>query len=286
MVGYAAQRGLIPVSIAAIERAIELNGVAVDANLRALAWGRVQAVDPDRVARVAGAAMPPRHDEKPVRTLDEIIEHRARLLTDYQNAAYAQRYRDLVATAAKAESDRGKGLTGFAEAVAVNAAKLMAYKDEYEVARLYTSGAFQERLAAQFEGDLQPRVHLAPPLISRPDPITGEPRKRVFGPWMFTAFKYLARLKGLRGGPLDVFGRSEERRAERRLVEEYFAAVTEISRTLAPENHALAVALAALPQKIRGFGPVKMRAIEAADRERAALMETFRSPEAPATAAE
>ena len=286
MVGYAAQRGLIPVSIDAIERAIELNGVAVEANIRALSWGRVHAVDPDRVERIAAAAMPPRRDAKPARTLDEIIERRVELLTAYQNSAYARRYRDLVAVAARAEADKGKGLTGFAEAVAINASKLMACKDEYEVARLYTDGAFRERLEAQFEGDLRPRVYLAPPLLARPDPTTGEPRKRAFGPWVFTLFKILARLKGLRGGPLDVFALSAERRAERRLIEDYFATVRETAEVLSPETHALAVALARLPEKIRGFGPVKMRSIEAAEHERAALLAALRAPETPATAAE
>ena len=286
MVGHAAQRGLIPVSIEAIERAIELNGVAVESNLRALAWGRVHAVDPDRVERIASAAMTPRRDVKPTRTLDQIIEHRVELLSAYQNSAYARRYRDLVAVAARAEADNGKGLTGFTEAVAVNAAKLMTYKDEYEVARLYTDGAFRERLQAQFEGDLRPRVYLAPPLLARADPITGEPRKRAFGPWVFTAFKVLARLKGVRGGPLDVFARSAERRAERRMIEDYFAMIGEIAKALNSETHALAVELASLPRKIRGFGPVKMRSIEAADRERAALMDLLRAPETPATAAE
>ncbi len=286
MVGYAAQRGLIPVSIEAIERAIELNGVAVEANTRALAWGRAHAVDPDRVERIAAAAMPARRDAKPERSLDEIIEHRAELLTAYQNSAYARRYRDLVALAARAEADKGKGLTGFAEAVAVNAAKLMAYKDEYEVARLYTDAAFRERLEAQFEGDLRPRVYLAPPLLARPDPTTGEPKKRAFGPWVFTLFKVLARLKGLRGGPLDVFAHTAERRAERRLIEDYFATVQETAEALNPEKHALAVGLARLPEKIRGFGPVKMRSIETAEREREALMAALRAPDVPATAAE
>ncbi len=286
MVGYAAQRGLIPVSVAAIERAVELNGVAVEANKRALAWGRAQAVDPDRVERIAAPALVPRRDARPERSLDEIIERRVELLTAYQGPAYARRYRDLVGVAERAEAERGKGLTGWAEAVAVNAARLMAYKDEYEVARLYTDGAFRARLEAQFEGDLSPRVHLAPPLLSRPDPATGEPRKRAFGPWVFTLFKVLARFKGVRGGPLDVFARTAERRAERRLIEDYFDTVHEIAETLSPETHAFAVQLARLPEKIRGFGPVKMRSIEAAERERTALQSTLRSPETPASAAE
>ena len=194
--------------------------------------------------------------------------------------------RDLVNLAARAEADKGKGLIGFAEAVAVNAAKLMAYKDEYEVARLYTDKAFHKSLEAQIEGDLRPRIYLAPPLLARPDPTTGEPRKRAFGPWVFTLFKYLARLKGLRGGPLDVFARSAERRAERRLVKEYFDTVREIVEALSPETHALTIELARLPEQIRGFGLVKMRSIEAADHERAALLVALRAPEIPATAVE
>ncbi len=154
------------------------------------------------------------------------------------------------------------------------------------MARLYTDGTFHERLESRFEGDLQPRVHLAPPLLSRPDPLTGEPRKRAFGPWVFTLFKVLARFKGLRGGPLDVFARTDERRAERRLIEDYFTTIHEIAGLLNPETHALAVELARLPEKIRGFGPVKMRSIETAERERASLLAALRAPETPATAAE
>ena len=284
MVGYAVQRGLIPVSLAAIGQAIALNGVAVEANMQALGWGRVCASDPGAVQAVvdrAGLAAP----EKIPETLEEILAHRTAHLGAYQNAAYAARYRDLVARVRRAEQAVLPGTTALAEAVARYAAKLMAYKDEYEVARLFAEPAFRARLEAQFEGDFKLSFHLAPPLLSRPDPITGEPAKRAFGPWMMVAYRLLARMKGLRGGPLDVFGRSAERRLERKLIADYFALIEDILARLSPANHALAVDLAAVPEHIRGYGPVKARHVEAAKKREAQLLEAFGNPPPPAAAA-
>jgi indolepyruvate ferredoxin oxidoreductase len=172
--------------------------------------------------------------------------------------------------------------TALTEAVAKNLFKLMAYKDEYEVARLYTNGHFARQVAAAFEGDnLRYEFHLAPPLLARKDPATGVPRKMSFGPWMLTAFSVLARLRGLRGTPLDVFGYTRERKTERQLIRDYEALLGEIIANLGPQNHAIAIGLAPIPQKIRGFGHVKARHLEAAKKEEADLLARFRSPTPP-----
>jgi indolepyruvate ferredoxin oxidoreductase len=284
MLGYAFQRGLIPLGLAAIERAIELNGVAVEANKRTFAWGRLAAHD---CAAVEAAARPVMHDEAPApQTLPELIERRTAFLTQYQDATYAQRYRDFVALIESAEKSRGRGLTGLTEAAARNLFKLMAYKDEYEVARLYTDGAFRQKLEQQFEGDFTLEFHLAPPLFAPRDPTTGELQKRGYGPWVFRAFRLLARLRRLRGTAFDVFGRTAERRMERRLIADYEAVLREIAAALSPANHALALEIARIPEGIRGFGHVKDRKLRAAKTREASLLATFRSPSASATAAE
>jgi indolepyruvate ferredoxin oxidoreductase len=284
MLGYAFQQGLVPLSLAAIERAIELNGVAVDAGKRSFGWGRLAAHDRATVAAAARPAL--REDAPPPESVSGLIERRAAFLTAYQDATYAQRYRDLVAQAEQAEKTRARGRTGFAEAVARGFFKLMAYKDEYEVARLYTSGPFLERVRQQFDGDFTLEFHLAPPLLSRPDPYTGTPKKIGFGPWMFRAFKLLARLKRLRGTPFDIFGRTAERRTERQLIGDYEALIREIAAALGADNHALAVAIAEIPQQIRGFGHVKLRNLKAAREREASLLAAFRNPAPAVTAAE
>ncbi len=284
MLGYAFQKGLVPLSLAAIERAIELNGVAVDANKRTFAWGRLAAHDR---ARVEALVRPALHEEAPAAPgLADLVERRARFLADYQDAAYARRYRDAVASIEAAEKARGRGLSGLAEAVARNLFKLMAYKDEYEVARLYTDGAFLRQLQQQFEGDFRLEFHLAPPLFARRDPATGELLKRGYGPWVFAAFRLLARLKRLRGTPFDMFGRTAERKHERRLIADYQAVIAELAAALTPDNHALAVEIARVPERIRGYGHVKERNLAAAKAREAALLAAFRSPASRATAAE
>jgi indolepyruvate ferredoxin oxidoreductase len=177
-------------------------------------------------------------------------------------------------------------MTGFADAVARYAYKLMAYKDEYEVARLYTNGDFRTALEEQFEGDYRLVFHLAPPLLARRDPKTGELQKRAFGPWVFTAFKILATLKRLRGTPLDIFGYSAERRTERRLIAEYEAMVEELCGALSPANHGVATELARLPEQIRGYGHVKEKHLKAAKAREAELRAAFRNPAAAPRAAE
>ncbi|HEX6959178.1 MAG TPA: indolepyruvate ferredoxin oxidoreductase family protein [Ferrovibrio sp.] len=287
MLGYAVQRGLIPVSLEALLKAIELNGTAIDANIRALNWGRLYAQDAKAVEEIVRPTVVAMEPKSFAQGVDELLADRAARLVAYQNRAYAERYKTLVETARQAEAAKAKGMTGFAEAVARYAYKLMAYKDEYEVARLYTDGNFLKKLNAQFEGDFSLTFHLAPPIIAHPDPETGVAEKREFGPWVFRAFKLLAKMKGLRGTVFDIFGRTEERRLERKLIEEYFSLIEELSAKLTSENHALAVQLARIPDEIRGFGHIKMRNIKAAQAKRDKLLAAFRAPSSPlATAAE
>ncbi len=285
MLGYAYQQGLVPLALEAIERAIELNGVAVESNKRTFAWGRLAAHDRDKVEALARPAMT--HAERQAEpTLADIITRRVEFLTRYQSARYARRYRRRIAAVEEAEKARAPGKGGLAEAAAHNLFKLMAYKDEYEVARLYTDGNFLSNLHQQFEGDFRLEFHLAPPLFARHDPATGELRKRAYGPWVFGAFKFLARLRRLRGTSLDVFGHTEERKTERRLIREYEATLKEIAAALTPDNHPFAIELARVPEQIRGFGHIKQRNLAKATERGAALLETFRNPPAVAMAAE
>ena len=286
VLGHAVQRGLVPVSLGALERAIGLNGVAVEANMRALGWGRRAAYEPGAVERAATEANPATPREPPATTLDDIIAKRTAFLTAYQDRAYAERYLGLVRRIAAVERDKVPGTTKLAEAVARYYFKHLAYKDEYEVARLYTEGVFLEKLGAMFEGDYKLRFHLAPPILGRRDPDTGVPQKREFGPWMLTVFRLLARLKRLRGTPFDIFGMSADRKLERRLIGEYEARISELIAGLGPENHALAVELASIPEQIRGFGHVKARHLKAAREREAELLAAFRRPAPRADAAE
>jgi indolepyruvate ferredoxin oxidoreductase len=280
LLGYAYQRGLVPVSAQAIERAIELNGATVEANQQAFLWGRRAAHDLARVERdLASAEIVPIERARP-RTLDELIDRRVALLTEYQDAAYAERYRRLVERVRAAEHPLGS--TKLAEAVARNYAKLLAYKDEYEVARLYSRPDFRQGLAAAFEGTYALRFHFAPPLLARRDPATGRPRKIAFGGWMGSVLGWLARLRFLRGTALDPFGRSAERRTERQLIADYEATIDELLRDLRAERHAAAVEIASLPEDIRGFGPVKTESIVKAKAREAELRARYRAPAARA----
>ncbi|MEP6679228.1 MAG: indolepyruvate ferredoxin oxidoreductase family protein, partial [Betaproteobacteria bacterium] len=281
MVGYAYQRGLIPVGEASIQKAIELNGASVESNRQSFYWGRLAAVDP---ARVAAAALPPADKPESQRlseTLDEVIDRRVAFLTEYQDAAYAQRYADRVAGVRKVEGARQPGSTDLTEAVARYYFKLLAIKDEYEVARLYAETDFVQRVASQFEGDYKMRFHLAPPTLNKPDGKTGEARKSTYGPWMMSAFRMLAKMRRYRGGALDVFGRSAERRMERALVADYEKLIGEIAEKLTPQNLELAVELASVPEYIRGYGHVKDRHVKDAKAREAALLARFRAPAAP-----
>jgi indolepyruvate ferredoxin oxidoreductase len=282
MLGFAWQQGLVPVSAEALDRAIELNGVAVDFNRQAFLWGRRTAVDPEAVARIAEPVVPLRLREHAHATsLEDIVARRIRFLTGYQNEAYARRYKDMVVRVQRAETERARGATGLAETVARYYFKLLAYKDEYEVARLYTDGAFLKAVRDQFDGDYTLKFHLAPPLFAKRDPETGELKKQQFGAWMLKAFGVLASLKGLRGTAFDPFGYTAERRTERRLIADYEAVIAELQAGLNRENHALAVAVAAIPEHIRGFGHVKDAHLARAKEEEAALLRAFRDPSAP-----
>ena len=284
MLGYAWQKGHVPVSEAAILRAIELNGVAVEANKEALLWGRRAAHDLDAVRRIARPEA--RKGPDVAATLDEAVERRVRFLEDYEGGALARRYRELVERVQRAEAKAAPGRDALTAAVAQAYFKLLAYKDEYEVARLYAESDFLKRLHRSFEGDFKLKFHLAPPILAKPDPDTGEPRKREFGPWMLTGFRLLAKLRFLRATPFDPFGYSAERKTERRLIAEYETVIDELLAGLTPENYELAVEIAALPQQIRGFGHIKLRNLETAKARESQLLAAFRSPAPQATAAE
>ncbi|HET7671282.1 MAG TPA: indolepyruvate ferredoxin oxidoreductase family protein, partial [Burkholderiales bacterium] len=281
MLGYAYQKGWVPLTAASLERAIELNGVAVDFNKQSFAWGRHAAADLARVERLAKPAEVVALGDHISRTLDEVIERRVQLLTAYQDAGYAQKYKQLVERVRQRET----GSTKLTEAVARNYAKLMAYKDEYEVARLHADGAMEQKIAGMFEGDYRLVFHLSPPLLARIDPTTGEPRKMRFGGWMLPVFRILKGLKGLRGTAFDVFGYTEERRTERALIAEYEATVERLLKGLTPANHALAVQIAALPDEIRGYGHIKARNLAAARKKQAELLARFDGTEPERAAA-
>ena len=279
MVGYAYQLGAIPLSAAAIDQAIALNGEAVAMNRSAFHWGRRAAVDRASVEQLAKPATAIASDARRLsESFEETVERRVKFLTAYQNAAYAARYRALVGKVKAVEAARAPGHCELTETVARYLFKLMAYKDEYEVARLYTDGAFLKQVETEFDGDnLRFEFHLAPPLLARRDKTTGLPRKMSFGPWILPVFRLLAKFKSLRGTPFDPFGRSLERRTERKLIGDYEAMLDEVLAGLTPDNHHIAVGLAAIPEKIRGFGHVKQQHLTAAKADEAALLEQFRA---------
>ena len=255
LLGYAVQRGHVPVGVDAIERAIELNGVAVRMNLDAFRWGRVAAGDQDAIRNIVDPE--PVATDEPQESLDQLIERRVQFLTAYQNRSWAERYRETVAKVRTIEAARVPGEEALAGAVARYLFKLMAYKDEYEVARLYTDGTFRRRIKETFTGRPRLTFHLAPPLFAPRDPATGNLRKLRFGSWMLPVFRVLARLRFLRGTPFDPFGWTRERRSERAEILRYEQGLQTIGERLSPSNHATAVALASVPEHVRGFGHVK-----------------------------
>ncbi|WP_295526508.1 indolepyruvate ferredoxin oxidoreductase family protein [uncultured Pseudacidovorax sp.] len=274
MLGYAWQKGWIPLAHESLMRAIELNNVAIEANKAAFEWGRQAA---HRPAEMAQRLNPGQVIEfKKRETLASLVARRVDFLTDYQNATYAEDYRAFVERVREAEAPLGK--TALAETVARQLFKLMAYKDEYEVARLHTQTGFRERIDQMFEGDYTVHYHLAPPAIAKRN-AKGELVKQRFGPWMHRAFGVLARLKGLRGTAFDPFGRTEERRTERALIGEYRAAIEEVLQGLDVERHALALEIAALPDGIRGYGHVKERNLAAVRTRWQALVARWRTGE-------
>ena len=274
ILGYAYQKGWLPLSGNSLERAIELNGVAVEFNKKSFLWGRRAAADQEKVKRVATPAEVIPIAQHFSRNLDELVERRTKFLTDYQNEAYAFRYTKLVDRVRKLEQEK-TGSSKLAEAVARYYAKLLAYKDEYEVARLHANGEFEKKIAGMFEGDYKTYYYLAPPLLAKTDPLTGEPRKLRFGPWVLPVFKVLKNFKFLRGTALDLFGHTQERRMERELIHEYEQTVERLLAGLGPQNHGVAVQIASLPEEVRGFGYIKQRNVEAARKKRDELFARF-----------
>jgi len=284
MLGYAWQRGAVPLSEAALLRAIEMNGVAVASNQRSFLWGRRAAVDLARVERIAMPAQPILL-QRP-QTLDTLLKHRIAMLNDYQNAAYAEQFSRFVEQVRVRERALKLG-EKFTLAVARNLSKLMAYKDEYEVARLYTDARFMQQLQQQFEGDFSLSFHLAPPLFGKKN-AQGQPRKSRYGAWMLSAMRLLARAKVLRGSKLDMFGYSQERRTERELIRAYRETILLLLDDLNADQLTLAIEIASLPQQLRGYGHVKAAAWTQMQQRQEALLTRYRMaalPQAPAAAA-
>ncbi len=276
LLGYAWQKGWVPLALESLMRAIELNAVAVENNKAAFAWGRRAAHDLPAMQKLFASsqviAMPAARQ-----SVDELVAKRVEFLTAYQNAAYAREYEAFVRKVEQVESGLGKTL--LTQNVARYLFKLMAYKDEYEVARLHSDASFLNKVNAMFEGDFKLNYHLAPPLIARKND-KGELQKQKFGPWMLTGFKLLAKLKGLRGTAFDVLGRTEERRMERALIGEYKASITGLLASLSSSNHAAAVDVARIPEMIKGYGHVKARNLRAARLQWTEALAAFERPAA------
>ncbi|WP_321808838.1 indolepyruvate ferredoxin oxidoreductase family protein [Burkholderia sp. BCC1993] len=274
LVGYAWQKGLIPLRRESIDTAIDLNGASIELNRRAFALGRIAAADSERMlAWTAPTNAPP---AGAIDDLDSVIADRVARLRGYQNVAYAERYRALVQKVAEVENRIVNAEQSLSRAVASAYAKLLSYKDEYEVARLFASQDFRKYLHDNFEGDYSLRFNLAPPLLSTRDRSSGRLRKKKFGPWMLPAMGVLSRFKFLRGTLFDIFGYSGHRRLERQLIADYETLVAVLLQELTPANHAIAVALAALPEKIRGYDVVKERNVELVRAQQHDLLEQFR----------
>ncbi len=279
LLGYAWQLGLVPLPRQAIEQAIAINNVAVEMNLNAFAWGRRYAVDPDRVMALAGIEQPA--SQTPPPTLDDLIDYRYQFLVDYQNRALADQYRSQVETVRAAEQQHFPDFVAedmaLTRAVALNYFKLLACKDEYEVARLYTNGEFERQLHEEFEGNFKLHFHLAPPIFARRDPRSGHLLKSQFGGWILPLFRVLAKFKFLRNTLFDPFGYSAERKMERLLVTEYQQLISELLNGLCGDNYQAAVELASLPEHIRGFGHVKQHNLDRVRQRQAQLLASCRA---------
>ena len=296
MIGVACQAGTLPLKAASIEAAIKQAGVDVEMGLAAFKWGRMAVVDrafvETEIAKgTAGVSELPRAPQLSAGAraivdavgaqgeTKRLLEVRVPDLMAYQDEAYAKRYAEVVKRVHAAEQRAAPGQSGLGEAAARYLYKLMAYKDEFEVARLHTDPAFLAQLDAQFKHGYTVKYNLAPPTISKRDPVTGELQKQQFGAWMLSAFKLLAKFKGLRGGTLDLFGKTDERRHERQMIEDYIKDLDDICTKLGPTNHAAAVALASVPDEIRGYGHVKEKSITAARVLQEQRMQAFRNPQ-------
>ena len=266
MLGIAFQKGLIPLEFNSIKQAIQLNGAAVEENITAFIWGRRYAVDPDAVSEVAGLA-----ETSPL-SLEQKITVRTDHLVAYQNAAYAERYTDFVAKARACEQEIDAASDSLTTAIAENYFKLLAMKDEYEVARLYTDGEFEQKISDMFEGDVKLHYHIGRNLIHTEERNTDRLKKRTFGPWFMSAFQMLNSLKGLRGTPLNPFGYSADRKRDRKLVQDYEQTVEKLLADLSFDNLAAAIEIASLPANIRGFGAIKGRSIAVAKKRESELL--------------
>lgn len=287
LLGYAYQMGGIPLSGEALLEAIRINGEAVKMNQEAFLWGRRAAIEPERLEALLEERRPKTEAQKLSETFEEMFARRVSILKDYQNSAYAERYKKAVAAVAAIEAERAPGRAGLKEAVARYLFRLMAYKDEYEVARLYSSENFKTQLSNQFSNYEHLKFYLAPPLFARKDKVTGHPRKIKFGHWMWSAFGLLAKFRFLRGTAFDPFGYTHERKMERGLIKDYESWLDEMSTTLNGDNHALAIAISSIPDKIRGFGYIKERNLGPALLERDNLLTQYRTtPQGAALAAE
>jgi indolepyruvate ferredoxin oxidoreductase len=279
LMGYAWQRGLIPVGLPAMMRAIELNNVAIDMNKRAFTVGRVLAADKEALMRLKRPEAKVIQFAAP-KSLEEMVALRREQLTAYQDEAYAARYVALVGAVERKEREVADSASKLpvTRAVARSLFKLMAYKDEYEVARLHADPAFRKMIAEQFDGDYTLQFHLAAPLVSKKRPGTDIPAKRTFGPWLMKGFEVLRRLKFLRATPFDLFGYTDERRTERAIRDDYIGLVQSLASGLTRHNRDAALKLAQLPEKIRGYGHVKLANLAAVREEQLRLVEQFKSP--------
>jgi indolepyruvate ferredoxin oxidoreductase len=278
MMGYAYQKGLLPLSAASIEQAIAINGVAIKMNTQAFQLGRLAAADPARIAAMLkGQDQTVAPKTLDAMSLDEIVAHRSALLTDYQNEKLADRYRNMVTQVRNAAENGGFG-DELPRAVAINYAKLLAVKDEYEVARLYTDGKFEKLLRDQFDGDFKISFHLAPPMLAGGTDALGRPRKRVFGAWLMPVFRLLAKMRGLRGTPFDLFANTADRHLERDLVSGYEKDVAAVLGVLSPLTLETAIEILSLPDRIRGYGPVKEKSVRDAKTRYAQLAKDLVNP--------
>lgn len=280
LLGYSWQQGLVPVSADAVCKAIELNGVAIEKNLRAFELGRAAVSDLQVVLEAAGLA----HAQPAEETLEDMITRRVEFLTGYQNAAYAQSYRSFIEDVL-AKTGSVAGAEKLAKSIVRGLFKLMAYKDEYEVARLYTDGTFAKKVGREFSGDYKVKFHMAPPILGNGLDADGRPKKRVFGPWLRGGLAVMARLKFLRGTVFDVFGMTGERKMERQLIEDYKARVGLAVDGLCTETLGVAIKIASLPDDIRGYGPVKIEAAEKAEAKYQQLKEEYEQASAASRAA-
>ncbi len=277
--GYAWQKGKIPLSLAAIFRAIELNAAAVDSNKQSFNWGRIAAAD---MTLIEQSLPHPLKNDAPLTARADIMKYRTDYLKDYQDQALADRYLAAVNKIHDLEKELGISSDDLSKAVARNYFKLLAIKDEYEVARLYTNGAFERKINQQFDGDFKIHFHMAPPLLARKDN-KGHLRKMEFGGWMFNMLKIIAKMRGLRGSIFDIFGKSAERKMERKLIGDYEILLDNFAKTLSKENFLAAVALAEIPSEIRGFGHVKEKSVEISIKNTGRLLQEYHSGDKPIT---